>query len=637
VTASVSPSKHLPRLARAAAFSLFGAAILAAQSSQPPYSPGDAKAFLGKYCQLCHQGESAASKFDVTGFGAVESFRTHPDDWTRLVARVSNSEMPPKGAPSPDLDERERFLDWAQSTWRAQACAADVQPAPGIIRRLNRDEFSATIRDLFDLQLDFSESLPVDGPGGEGFDNASETLFLSPLHSEKYLEISKLVLDAASKEFKSRARILTAMPGPGVSEEQAASSILATFLPKAFRQPVSEETVNSYVDLFRRAREQGQEFEPAIYFALRGVLVSPRFLFHVEASGSDPQLRQYALASRFSYFLWGSMPDEFLLDIAAAGKMDDPKVLRQLVPRMLRDPRSLELFTRFVEQWLRTRELDGGHAPDAGLFPEYANDAELRSDIRLQPVFFFQEVFRENLSLLEFLDSDHTILTRTLIKHYAIETKERGSANPEWMELPEGSKGGGLLGMPAVHAVSSYPYRTSPVLRGVWILDSILGAPPPPPPPDVPQLEDQRSAEKPKTMRELLSRHRDNVACASCHDRIDPIGYALDNYGVIGHWRADDAGQPIDASGELTDGTRIDGPTGLKQALIDRKELFVRNLTRRILGYAVGRGLTPADACAVETIVDRVKAADYKAWAFVSEIVTSAPFLENQPAAKEQP
>jgi hypothetical protein len=291
----------------------------------------------------------------------------------------------------------------------------------------------------------------------------------------------------------------------------------------------------------------------------------------------------------------------------------------------------------FVEQWLRTREMDGDHAPDAELFPEYAKDAELRSDIRLQPVFFFQEVFRENRSLLEFLDSDHTILTRTLIKHYALDTKERGSANPEWMKLPEGSKGGGLLGMPAVHAVSSYPYRTSPVLRGVWILDSILGAPPPPPPPDVPELEDQRSAEKPKTMREMLSKHRENAVCASCHDRIDPIGYALDNFDVLGHWRSEDAGQPIDASGELTDGTRIDGPSGLKRALLDRRELFIRNLTRRMLGYAVGRGLTPADACAVETIVDRVKAADYKAWAFVSEIVTSAPFLENQPAAKEQP
>lgn len=609
---------------------ILGLAVLLAASpvaAAPDYGLEEAQTFLSSYCQACHQGEKPAAGFSSEHLGSIESFRQNPDEWTRLVARVANSEMPPKGAPAPDLDAREEFLNWVEATWRAQACAADVSPAPGMIRRLNRDEYAATLRDLLDLQIDVSESLPVDGPGGEGFDNAAETLFLSPLHSEKYLEAAKFVLDAASKEFKSRSLIFVARPGDGVSEREAAVEILSTFLPRAFRRPVDDATVESYVEMFELARAQNQDFEPAIFFALRSALVSPLFLFHVEADADDPVLRQYALASRLSYFLWGSMPNELLFDAAAAGKMDDEQALRGLVPLMLRDPRSLEFSTRFIEQWLRTRELEGDKDPDAELFDEYKDAGDLRGDILLQPVFFFRHVMRENKSLLEFLDSDSTILTRSLVELMELDYEEKISKNPEWIELPAGSGRGGLLSMPAVLAVSSYPYRTSPVLRGAWILDSILGAPPPPPPPNVPELEEPAEGEPAKSVREMLTQHRANPVCASCHNRIDPLGFALENYDVIGRWREADAGQPIDASAELADGTPIAGPEGLKAALLDRNELFVRNLTKRMLGYALGRGLTPADACAVETIVDRVAEQDFKAWALVREIALSEPFL----------
>ena len=602
---------------------LIGAPLLASTD----YALSDAEQFLNTYCVACHQGDSAAAGFRTDNLAAIESFRDRPDDWTRLTARVANSEMPPKGVPAPELDAREAFLDWAADTWRTQACAADIAPEPSLLRRLNRDEYAATVRDLFNLQIDVSETLPIDGPGGEGFDNAAETLFLSPLHSEKYIETAKFIIDAASKEFKSRRKIFIARPGKGVGEREAAHRILAAFLPEAFRQPVDEETVALYVDLFGLAREQGRDFEPAIFFALRSALASPRFLFHVEPR--DATTRQYALASRLSYFLWGSMPDELLFDVAAAGKMDDPAVLERLVPRMLRDPRSLEFATRFVEQWLRTRELEGAHGPDHELFPQYATDEELRSDIRLQPVFFFQEVLRVNHPVLNFLDSESTILTRSLAELFEIkDAYEEGlSKNPEWMELPPNSGRGGLLGMPAVLAISSHPYRTSPVLRGAWILDSVLGSPPPPPPPDVPPLDESPAGEAPKSVRERLTLHRDNPVCASCHNRIDPLGFALDNYDVLGRWRVEEGGTAIDAAATLSDGKVIDGPGGLKSMLLDRRELFLRNLSRRMLGYALGRGLTPADACAVETIVDRVEKEEYAAWALVRQIVLSEPFL----------
>lgn len=595
------------------------------------YSFPQAEQFLQTYCVACHQGDAPAARFRADDLASVESFRERPDDWTKLVARVENHEMPPKGVPTPDLDAREAFLDWVDVTWRSQACAASVQPPSPMLRRLNRDEYSATVRELFDLQLDVAELFPVDGPGGEGFDNAAETLFLSPLHSEKYLEAAKLVTDAASKEYKSRTKIFVARPGDGVSEDDAVREILRAFLPQAFRRPVDEGTVESYLKLFQKARRQGRDFEPSVFFALRSVLVSPRFLFHVDA-GEDPELRQYALASKFSYFLWGSMPDELLFDIAAAGRMADPKVLERLVPRMLRDPRALAFATRFVEQWLRTRALESEHVPDPELFPEYASDAELRGDILLQPVFFFQEVMRENMPLTAFLESDGTILTRGLIEHMELDMKkERNGKNPDWMPLPEGSSRGGLLSMPAVLAVSSHSYRTSPVLRGAWILDSILGTPPPPPPPNVPALDEPKEGEPPKSVREMLEQHRENPGCAACHDRIDPLGFALENYGVLGKFREEDGGSAIDATASLPDGTQIEGLTGLKQALLDRKELFIRNLAKRMLGYALGRGLTPADACSVEQIVDRVQGGEDQAWELVRGIVLSEPFLEAAP------
>ena len=336
---------------------------------------------------------------------------------------------------------------------------------------------------------------PADGAGGEGFDNAAETLFLSPLHSEKYLEVAKFALDFAAKEYKSHSKIFVAKPGPGVTPDQAATVILQKFLPRAFRRPVTDDEVNEYLGLFKAAQKQGREFEPAVLFALRGALVSPMFLFLAEQPNMSEEARPldgFALASRLSYFLWGSMPDEFLFDIAASGKLQDPEVLKQVIPRMLRNDRSLGFAERFVEQWLRTRELSADKIPDAKLFPTYANDEDLRSDIRFQPILFFRELMLRDMSLLNLLDSQFTIGTSHLEKHYGIRLplNKNARTQPQWVELPEYSRRGGLLGMAAVLAVSSYPYRTSPVLRGDWILDSMLGTPPPPPPPNVPKLEE---------------------------------------------------------------------------------------------------------------------------------------------------
>jgi hypothetical protein len=272
--------------------------------------------------------------------------------------------------------------------------------------------------------------------------------------------------------------------------------------------------------------------------------------------------------------------------------------------------------------------LEDDKAPDAKLFPTYANDEELRSDIRNQPVLFFREILLRNVSLLNLLDSKHTVGTSNLTRHWGVKLPLRQGAQkqPQWVELPEGTHHGGLLGMPAVLAVSSYPYRTSPVLRGAWILESILGTPPPPPPPDVPALEEHKEAAAARSVRERLTEHRANAACASCHSRIDPLGFGLENYDVIGRWRSEEGGKPVDASGELLDGTKFQGPVELKQVLLRHKDQFIRNLTGKMLGYALGRGLTLRDSCTVDDIVARLKENDYSAQILIEAIVLSAPF-----------
>ncbi len=278
--------------------------------ASPGYGFGEARAFLDRRCAACHSGESAASGFRTDILSGIGSFSEQPDAWISIASRVSNNEMPPDGATKPPADERTRFLEWLDATWRSRECSAGLRPVPARLRRLNRDEYSATVRDLFDIQVDVREMFPEDGPGGEGFDNAAETLFVSPLLAEKYLEVAKFLADVASKEFKSRRRLFVAYPGDGVSEPEAARRVLAGFLPRAFRRPVPAATVGSYVALFRKARRRGLDFEPAIFFALESVLVSPAFVFHLPSLAGDPHLRQYALASRLSYFLWGTMPDE---------------------------------------------------------------------------------------------------------------------------------------------------------------------------------------------------------------------------------------------------------------------------------------------------------------------------------------
>ena len=606
------------------------AATAAAQSAASHFTAADGQQFLRSNCAGCHSGKSPAGAFDLNNLTAPTSFRELSDTWAKAALRVYNGEMPPGGAL--DVEKREAFAGWVHQNLQIVACSAGVVPGAVPTRRLTRYQYTDTIRDLLNVHMDIGSTLPADSAGGEGFDNAVETLFLSPVYAEKYLDAATLALNYASKDPRGRAKFLIAAPGPGVSAEAAAATILKEFLPRAFRRPVESGDLDFYLTLFASAQSRGESFEESILYTLRGVLMSPQFLFRTEPLNTTGQMRlldDYSMASRLSYFLWNSAPDGLLRAVAEEGKLSNPEILKDQVARILRNQRSFDFSRSFVDQWLRIRDLGQAFQPDPKLFPEW-KDSELQGDIKNQPVLFFREILSHDLSLLDLLDSKWTIATRKLQKvlyNTAIKpARPDNQEQPQRIELPDGSNRGGLLGMSAILMISSHPHRTSPVLRGKWLLEAILGTPPPPPPPETPKLDEMKAGDEPATLRERLGQHRANPACATCHSRIDPLGFALENYDVMGRWRTTDAGKPIDAKGELPDGTTFEGPDQLKAVLMAKKDLFIRNLVSKVLGYALGRGLTLQDSCTVDSIVAEVERNNYRAQSLINAVVLSVPF-----------
>ncbi|MDX2030798.1 MAG: DUF1592 domain-containing protein, partial [Blastocatellia bacterium] len=439
-------------------------------------------------------------------------------------------------------------------------------------------------------------------------------------------------------ETASRAKIFVCRPSPqaGQAEESAcARRILAGLARRAFRRPVNDADVAPLLAFYERGRRAG-DFEDGIQRALEALLVAPDFLLRVEAeprqlaAGAVYRLSDVDLASRLSFFLWSSIPDEPLLALAEQGRLKDPLVLQQQIRRMLDDPRSAAFGANFGGQWLQLRNLET-ITPDPDVFPGF--DDGLRQSFRRETELFFESVLRENRSVLDLLDADYTFLNQRLAEHYGI----RGVYGPQFrrVALDEATRGrrGGLLGQASILTVTSYPNRTSVVQRGKWILENLLGSPPPPPPPDVPDLKPKGRDGRLLTMREQLDLHRANAICASCHARMDPIGFALENYDGIGKWRNRDAGLPIDASGKLPDGKVFNGPAELKKILLaGHRDEFVATVTEKLLTYALGRGLEAHDAPTVRAIQRETAKENYRLPALIQAVVRSQPFQMSRAA-----
>src|SRR5688572_29547376 len=432
----------------------------------------------------------------------------------------------------------------------------------------------------------------------------------------------------------SRRRIFTCRPQTYAQDTACARTILSAVARRAYRRPVTAGDLDPLMEIYAAGRADGGTFDAGVEQALQLVLASPKFLFRAErppAGGGVERVSELELASRLSFFLWSSIPDDELLRVAEQGRLDEPAVLQAQVERMLRDPKSRALVESFAAQWLRLRNLRS-HSPIARDFPNFDN--ELREAFRVETGLFFDSIIRENRSVLDLLNADYTYVNERLARHYGIPNVYGSHFRRVTVEQDARR---GLLGHGSILTVTSYPNRTSPVLRGKWVLENLLGTPPPAPPQDVPDIEENQPGEEARSLRARLESHRRNPTCASCHRVMDPLGFALENFDGLGQWREKEPGGAIDPTGQLADGTPIDGPVALRRAVLARRDMFVRTLTEKLMTYGLGRGVELHDRPLVREIARTAAASDYRWSAIVLGIVRSAPFqMKKTPAPDAQ-
>jgi hypothetical protein len=499
---------------------------------------------------------------------------------------------------------------------------------------------------LNNIRRRINNAKPVPGPATArmqlNLGRGTHAISVVPVAAEAGLKLLKLTVsnkpEPPTPETRAlHYRLFGLDPGEHPGEPRgAARLLLQSFLPKAFRRPVEPAECERYLALYDRAAERGDPYEERVKLALRAVLVSPDFLFRIERKRSEPgifPLSQHELAARLSYFLWSTAPDDQLISAADAGRLQDPESLSRQVDRMLDDARSRKFTASFVGQWLGTQDIGGRVVP---LLTELQSfySPQTAADLRAQPVLLMERLIRENRSLLELLNSSETHLTTRLARFYQIEDKVEGLRDDEFTLVPwPDDRRAGLLGMGGVLAMTSRYKESSPVLRGAWVLDTLLGTPVPPPPPDVPELKNEGPARK-LSMREKLAAHRADAACAACHRLMDPIGFGLENFDWMGRWRDKaDNGADVDATGELPSGEKFGSPQELRAALLAKKGEFVRNLTARMLGYALGRSLQDGDDCTVQRIVQKLEKDGYRTRTLLHEIARSLPFRNTQGGA----
>jgi hypothetical protein len=624
---------------------------LTAHPRAAPVHANDVAPLFEKYCLNCH--DAAAAQGGVR----LENVPDEPDEkltpvLIRVAENLRSESMPPEGEPRPDASEREIICRWIDGV-----LSKGHQEAGGTLpRRLNRAQYNNTIRDLIGLDLRPADEFPSDDVG-YGFDNIGAVLSTSPILLEMYLASAEKVINAAFRSPDQLARIMhppadlmppairryrspvrsfrenkvlrtTPIPvDPERERQQGIYDILRGFTDRAYRRPATHDELARLLEIVVSAEKDGETPESAIRLALQAVLTSPHFLFIALDSGQATARaarplpdQDFELASRLSYFLWSSMPDQELLQLASQAALSRPEVLESQVRRMLRDGKSRALAEQFAGQWLQTRNL-ATSTPDPRLFPEF--DTSLKRAMIEEAELFFASILNEDRSVLDFLDADYTFVNERLARHYGI----KGVEGDRFRRVSlEGTSRGGVITMASVLTATSNPTRTSPVKRGRWILENILGAPPAPPPSGVQALTEAGGQAGARTLRQQMEQHRQSAACASCHNRMDPLGFGLENFDALGHWRDDEAGANIDTGGRLPGGRAFRGPEGLKSALSSRPYAFTRCLTEKMLTFALGRGVDQADSPAVERIVRRLVQNRYRFSELVLGIVESEPF-----------
>jgi len=805
--------------------------LYSSSAQQQPSFESDIKPFFTKTCVFCHNPKMKSGNLDLQQLTSTPKILEDREAWEHVVKKLKTGEMPPKGLPRPQAADVERVTSWINA--EIDKVDATTKPDPGrvTIRRLNREEYNNTVRDLLGVHSRPADDFPQDD-SGYGFDNIGDVLSLSPVLMEKYVAAAEKVarravfgaeplkptltrlspsnrnikpessprfdydetglslpnavhftqhfsveaeymfrivlggvrppgadpielalwidgkqvevkkfdpvsmasfeaykqdMNGMRVDFKTRVSegshwiaasipklyegLPTAYRGPnpakrpeppppqfraprnlpperleelkkqfearmadrvaandgrisaielggpyaqleGPSAESSrliytcghvrskhtarcAQTILTNLARRAYRRPATREEITDLLALMNRARREGDSFEEGLCLSLQAMLVSPHFLYRIEkdrtatapaAEKATGQLNQYEIASRLSYFLWSSMPDDQLMSAASRGELRPGPVLNAQVTRMLKDAKANALVDNFGGQWLELRKLESVK-PDRQKFPEFED--YLRMSMREETDTFLANIIREDRSVIEMIDSDYTFLNERLARFYGIP----GVKGPEFrkVSLAQDSQRGGLLSQASVLTVSSYSTRTSPVVRGRWILENILNAAPPPPPADVPNLDETKVSNS-ASMRIQLEEHRKNATCAACHVRMDPLGFGLENFDAIGAYRTKDGTTPIDSSGTLPDGRTFKGPIELKAIVKSDSEAFAECLTEKMMTYALGRGVEKYDRAAVKKIVRSAMANQYRFSAFVTGIITSVPFQQRRGA-----
>ena len=587
--------------------------------------------FVTTYCLPCHQskrptrgGVNFSPALNAPGHAAFT------EQWKKADVLVKVHDMPPKNAPQPNDADRQMFGDWLPKLKYLSA----KDPGPFVIRRLTKTEYANTLRDLFGVDPSIADGLP-DEVSGQGYLNS-----LSSLQLEQYLTIAdkvlrQIVAPQGGRRTDIEKRLFGQSASPQKDPRQTARRIARSLARKAYRRPPTEAELDVLMATFDLGRRNKLAYPQALHLMLKAVLVSPQFLFITPAGAAESNtgivaLDDYQLASRLSYLLWATMPDEELMTLAGSGKLREPTVLKAQTNRMLDDPRSRALFDGFGAQWLSVAGLKR-QVFDPVIFPQMTTG--MRSAMYDEVRLFFESIVRDNENVIRFVDSDSTYLNGTLAAIYGLEKTVNG---PEMrrVRLSDGNRGG-VLGMPGILAATSFPNRTSPVKRGVWVLEQVLGEHVPAAPPDVPALDKQdQAAVANLTVRQRTELHRTNPVCANCHRILDPIGFGLEKFDAIGRWRDRDSnGQPIDAAGELPGSSgakRFSGPADLKVILAGRNGDVARNLVERLLAYALGRKLEGYDEIVVDDLMGELAGGGYRMRALIEGVITSYPFTHRR-------
>jgi hypothetical protein len=588
----------------------------------------NASPLLQKFCYECHDQDRQKGGVEVHHLTDTDSALSHHRFLENIAHQVESGDMPPEDDVDvlPTPAERSQLVHEIQAVLR-KLKSGDFPRNPGrtTIRRLNRNEYNYTIRDLFGVNFQAGREFPADGAGGEGFDNVGDSLFIPPILMEKYFEASRKVIESIYATPATLNRALVSKPGKSLTPNAAARNTLNYHASLAFRRRVTDSDLAAMLKLFDSNLAAGKSYEDSIRAPLQALLLHPAFLFRIEndvPGQSEWRISEFELATRLSYFLWSSMPDRRLFKLADEGKLSTPAILAAEVDRLLADPRSEAISRHFAGQWLGFEELREVAEPDATRFPTFT--PTLRSAMYLESVAFFNHIIRDNRPVTDLIQSDYTFVNAELAKHYNFPAVQ--GSQLQKIQLKDPNRGG-IIGHASILTSTSVPLRTSPVKRGKWILDTLLGTPPPPPPPDAGELPADDQSAAGLSFREQLELHRQKPSCAGCHEKIDPLGFGLENFDAIGRWRDTDAnGKPVDSLAVLPGDISFSSPAELKALLLSADELFLRNLVRKMLGYSLGRPLEYYDEPVISELVDELRANQLQIRPLIHAIIRSAPF-----------